>query len=1134
MLILKRSPQQESALTGFLQDMQNPHSHSYHQFLTPEEFGTRYGASDSDLAAVRQWLEGQGFTVAGANKGRTAIEFSGTVGQVQTAFQTAIHRFNVGGTEHWANVTDPQIPVALAAVVGGVASLNDFKPLPSLIKGRAAKWNSQSHSFSPDVTVSASGNQYLFVGPGDAATIYDTPSSLNTRLASGQATYDGTGVNIGIAGTTQYDGSDISYRLLFGLPYTNNDSVVYDGNLDNIDTDADGTEAIADMEIAGAVAPAAHLTYYAAGDTAFQPGLFLAIYRAIDDDQVNILSVSYIECEAALGASGNLEVLNAWEQAAAQGITVTVASGDSGSAGCDNPNLVTAATQGFAVNGLASTPYNIAVGGTDFDGLSKNFSTYVGSNSSNFTSALSYIPENPWNDSTSSNGTLSVNKPFIDTSGETNIWAGGGGASSAADNAGGYPKPQWQQDFSPSNVGTVRDVPDVSLFSGDGLYGGAWALCEESTSDCDSGANSSIHSVGGTSTSTPAFAGILALVNQKVGAATRLGQANWVLYHLAQTTPSIFHSITTGNISVYCSSGSPNCGSNNFLSGYNAQSNYSMAVGLGSVDATLLVNHWLDDSFASTTTTLSLDKTTFQHGTPVTITAGVNPNAATGNIAITDNYASQPKATGSSATTVLALSAGAASGTFGQFPGGSYNVYANYGGDGTYGGSISQPVAVTVTPENSTLNFAVGSVNSKGQLVNASGATVPLGSLISVNAMPIGASQSGSATPVTNATGTVTFSDTATGYTSPWNAQANLDSTGTAEANSPNFQAGTHTITASYGGDLSYNASNAGPISFTVAKAQTSVSVVAASASTIGEQVGFTALVASPIPFNTISPTGNVTFTDATNNTVLGTGNASPGCAGNTSTACSSAYLNIDSTQLMPGANSIVASYTGDSNFNGGGPSSPVAVTCNASCWNAFGERLTLAFYQQSSGIISAGGTITTTVEVGESGGFTGGVNLTCTITGNNPADQHVPTCSFNPTTGTITTDPRQDPTSLLTISSTAPTTTTSSDHASGSRLRGAGAAMLASLLIMLVPGVRRRGRYLGVILSIVLTMGWMTACGGGGSTTSAGSGNGGGGGGTSTTIPGTTPDTYTVTFRAADAATGTVTAADYFTFKVN
>ena len=1137
LLILKRSPQQEADLQSFLQSVQQPTSPDYRKFLSPEEFGKRYGLSNADLAKVQQWLKSHGFTVANVNKGRTAIEFSGTVSQLQQTFHTSIHRFLVGGAGHWANMSDPQIPAALAPVVAGVANLNDFKPHSHLILGPAGKWNPQLHRFTPELTITSNGSKYLFVGPGDAATIYDSPNTFNTKLASGQAKYDGTGVTIGIVGDTFLnDSGSFFYHSLFGVSTLNGPTTVYDGDQSNMVQDADETEAILDTEVSSGLAPGANVVYYAAGDTVFQPGLFLAIYRAIDDNKADILSVSYGECEASLGAAGNLQILNAWEQAAAQGITVTVSSGDSGSAGCDDQDTETVATQGLAVNGFASTPYNIAVGGTDFDILSQSFLTYVSATDSpNYTSALSYIPENPWNDSTAVNGLLAADTVYTNGSGEPNIVAGGGGASSLGTGSAGYAKPLWQEDFALSGIDTVRDLPDVSLLAGNGQYEALWALCIGADSDCSSGDNSTIHGVGGTSAAAPAFAGILAMINQKMGTSTRLGQANWVLYKLAQTTPTAFHQITTGNDSVHCSASSPDCGANGFLTGYNAGASYNLATGLGSVDISALVNAWASDSLTATSTTLSLNKTTFTHGTSVNFTSDVNPAAATGNVAIITNYASQAQATTSVSPFRLALSGGSASGSYSELPGGTYDVYANYSGDGNYAGSIAQPVQVMVSPENSTLNFSVDAVSSNSQASSIAGQTVPLGTLITLNAQPIGASQASSPTPIVNATGAVVFTDSNSGGLSTGFGNVPLDSTGNAEANTYSLNAGAHSISASYSGDLSYNPSSAGPINFTVSKAPTAITVTSTASSIISGSLTVEAQIATSLPSNALTTTGSVIFTDNTSNTVLGSvpaGSASQ-CTPATS-LCFSAALSVPVTQFVAGANNVVATYSGDSNFAGSGPSAAVVITCVAGCYTATGQTLSLSFGQESNADIAPGGTVTAIVSVGPGGGFTGAVNLTCTIAGKTSGDQNIPTCSFSPAQVDVTNSD-QAVTSTITINTTAATTTAflypARDNTGRRRWLAAGGAALASVLLLGFAPRRFKRRYLMGLLGLVLAVSWMSACGGGGSS---GAGGGGGGGGGGTTIPGTTADTYTVTFHAADATSGTVTAQDYFNFIVN
>ena len=1119
MLILRRSPQQDADLESFLRSVQDPASPSFHAYLTPELFGLRFGPSDEDLTAVQTWLRSHGFTVARVNKGRTAIEFSGTVDQVQAAFHTAIHRFNIHGAQHFANIADPQIPAALAPVVAGVSSLNDFKPTPNLVKGPVAQWNTQAGRFIPELTATVSGNKYLFVTPGDAATIYNSPNNMNAKFANGQTAYDGTGVVIGVVGTTGLDNTGTWYRTLFGLPAATNNAIIFDGDQGNIDPNADQTEATLDFGISGGLAPRAGIYYYAAGDTDFQSGLFLAIYRAIDDNKVDILSVSYTECEAVLGAAGNLQVLNAWQQAAAQGIAVTVASGDSGSAGCDNPNLVTEATQGFGISGFASTPYNIAVGGTDFNTLATQFATYVGStNSSNYTSALGYIPEEPWNDSTSTNGALASNTPLKDSKGNTNIWAGGGGPSTAGNNAAGYVKPAWQQGFTPSNNDSVRDVPDVSLLAGSGLYNAFWAICIGN--DCMDGPNSSIHGIGGTSAAAPAFAGMLALVQEKTG--IRLGQATWVLYKLAQTNPSAFHAVTTGNISVVCEASSPNCGSNGFLTGYNASSGYSLAAGLGSVDATALVNHWGDVIQTATTTTLALGKTSFVHGTPVAVTVSVSPTVATGQVAIENNYTSQNLSTGSTPPSLVTLSSGAGSETFSQFPGGTYNVWAHYPGDGSHAGSVSQPVQVTVTPEDTTIQFSAYTVDQNHNLVDLSGKTIPFGSLVWLNARPIGVSQSGSSNPISNATGTVAFNDPSLSY----GLSATLiDSTGLAEFNTIQLPGGRHSISVDYYGDLSYNRSSAGPVTFTIAGIPTTISLSAAVTSTIGSNITIDANLSANLPPNAVSPTGAVTFTNTTTGKVLGTGIPIGACTGAT-TLCIPYALAVMSTQLAPGANSIVAEYGGDTNYDDSGRSPAFTLTCNASCYNASGYTLGLAFYQMNppNGTIGAGSSLTTSVAVDPGGGFTGAVNLTCSVAGKKTNDQNIPTCGFNPAQVNIT-DPKAAVETLLTVNTTAQTS--NAVKVSHVRwVRSPNAIALGALVLCMLPIRRFRRRFL-LIAAMLLFVGGFSSCGGG---SIGGSGGGSGGG---NTIQGTTPDTYVISFRAVDAATGTVTAQDYFNIAV-
>jgi subtilase family serine protease len=544
LLLLKRPAEQEAALRQYIATVHTPGTANYHHWLTPAQIGSQFGPADSDVQAVVAWLQSQGFAVAKVSAARTTIEFSGTAGQIENTFLTKIHSFQLDGVNHVANVSDPQIPAALAPVIAGLSPLNDFhpKPMHTAPLGRTAtpaptSENPRAMSIQPrgrnraDLTFTDSqGGLGYGVAPADFATIYDVPNStLNTSYSGTNLT--GAGVHIGIAGDSNVDLANVTnYRSLFGLPATPAPTVIVDGNDPGTGT-GDEVEALLDLEVTSAVAPGANITLYTAQDTTFQSGLFLAIQRALDDNTISILNVSFGGCEAYQGLAGNQEINNFWEQAAAQGISVTVSTGDSGSAGCDNPNTETAAVQGTNVNGIASTPFNIAVGGTDFNQTSSNAPTYWSSTNNPTTrgSALKYIPEIPWNDSTSTIGSFANNVPTT-IGGNTNISGAGGGASGCTDAtvdsngnisscAGGYPKPAWQSSFATS---LFRELPDVSLFAADGLHQSAWVLCasgigadQPTDLDCTlSGGSYNFQLIGGTSASSPAFAGVLALVSQ--------------------------------------------------------------------------------------------------------------------------------------------------------------------------------------------------------------------------------------------------------------------------------------------------------------------------------------------------------------------------------------------------------------------------------------------------------------------------------------------------------------------------------------------------------------------------------------------------------------------------------------------
>src|SRR5579862_1756682 len=211
LLLLQRSAQQEAALQQMIDAQQTKGSGSYHAWLTPEEFGKQFGPSDADVQAVTDWLTRQGFQVAKVAAGRTAIEFSGNAAQVRNAFHTEIHRFAMNGEEHFANVSEPAIPAALAPVVKGVAALNTFPRKAHLHNKGVYRWNRDTGEIKPLFTFGTPVN--FAIAPADFAKVYNIPNFDVPGV------HDGTGQIIAVIGQSNIDANDvIAFRTLFNLP----------------------------------------------------------------------------------------------------------------------------------------------------------------------------------------------------------------------------------------------------------------------------------------------------------------------------------------------------------------------------------------------------------------------------------------------------------------------------------------------------------------------------------------------------------------------------------------------------------------------------------------------------------------------------------------------------------------------------------------------------------------------------------------------------------------------------------------------------------------------------------------------------------------------------------------------------
>ena len=623
LLVLTRSQGQESALIKLLDAQTNNSSPNFHHWLTPEQFGQEFGLASADLELVRSWLISQGFRVNNVSNGRTLIVFSGDAGLVRNAFHTQIHKYVVNGEEHWANTSDPQIPAALTPVVSGVVGLQNFHTKPMHHVAGVFSRSKDTGVVKPLFTFSSSVcppfPTCYAVGPFDFAAIYNILPLWNAGI-------DGTGQTIAIVGKSNINLQDVrDFRSLFGLPAREPVVIIPPGSTDpGITGDKGETEADLDVEWSGAVAKNATIMFVTSASAATD-GAIISAMHVIDANLAPIMSVSFGKCEFSLGSSENQVFNQLWQKAAAQGITVLVAAGDQGSASCDSNGAPTPApaVQGLEVSGVASTPWDVAVGGTDFNDLT-NATTFwnPSSNSTTQASAKGYIPETTWNESCTnadfgSNSEANCNSPKL--SGFVKVVGGSGGASNctsptgldASSCAGGYAKPSWQTGNGVPNDGR-RDIPDVSLFASDGFHASFYVICQSDKTNNSCNLNSPFTNfvgIGGTSASSPAFAGIMALVIQKVN--SRQGNANPVLYSLAAqqsgsscnsnsgpANSCVFNDITTGTNAMPCLPGTLNCVTTNagdkfgILSGYDASAGYDLATGLGSINAANLVNNW--------------------------------------------------------------------------------------------------------------------------------------------------------------------------------------------------------------------------------------------------------------------------------------------------------------------------------------------------------------------------------------------------------------------------------------------------------------------------------------------------------------------------------------------------------------
>ncbi len=1182
LLVLKRSAEQEAALRTLLDGQQIKSSPNFHMWLTPEQFGQQFGPADADIQAVTDWLTSQGFQVDHVATGRTVIEFSGTAGQVRQAFHTEIHKYVVKGEEHWANASDPQIPAALAPVVAGFASLNNFPRKPSHHLLGAFSRSKATGEVKPQFTYpttcpsGTSGNCYWFaIGPTDFATIYNVSPLWSAKT-------DGTGQTIAISQQSDINPQDVAdFRTMFGLPTSGNYlQVIYNGPDPGLLLDTgDETEADLDVQWAGAVAKGATVDLVVSESTETTYGTDLSALYIIDNNLAPIMSESYSGCEAFLGNSGIAFYNTLWEQGAAQGITILLSAGDSGSAGCDSGE--TAAQYGLAISGMASTPFNVVVGGTDFNDAS-SLSTYwsTTNNSTTQSSAKSYIPETTWNDSCANTGNLGGCSSGVSSEG-FDLVAGGGGPSNCANSTyestpegteiictAGIAKPAWQTGSGVPSDG-VRDVPDVSLFASNGYNGSFYVICEtDYTSQTGGGASCDLSSpyqdflgLGGTSAGTPAFAGIMAMVNQKYG---RQGNANYVLYPMAAQTGAscastasmastanasscIFYDVQVGNNSVACVMGSPDCNNagtgdygilvnpnNTTQAAWLTTAGYDYATGLGSVNANNLVQGW-KSLFTLTGTTLCMGTPcattpiTTTHGTPVNFTATVTP-AATGDVSLIAQAGSSPS--NSTGIGPFPLSSGAVSGSTNMLPGGTYGVTAHYAGNGTDGSSDSPAVTVTVNPETSNTlvqlvsedcngNFTYGVTSVQyGYNIVCSGA-VYLGYWLrvdvtnssgSLNSSDYGGLAGGCYSSSTTGiptypcpTGQVTVTDSSALAPADLGAPSgtkfgkySLNSQGNAEDQFIQLPAGANNVVATYAGDTSYIGSKSATDTVTVNQAPTTVTATGC-ATDVQTQC-----------LTTVTPGQSVTLTATVGTSSIGfapTGavNFLNGVSPITGTV-TYASANPPTSATNPYASltaTLVTSFTTTATITAQyvgdiNYSGSTSSPAVTITVTSGTPDFSVVPVPNTMAIASPGATGTTSITIGPINGFTGTVTLSCAV----PTAMTGATCSLASTTITPSTS------TILTVKTTAPSTVIGLFN-SPRWLAPLGGAIFAAFFLLLIPTKRRRLKLAFGSLFLVLMGAALVACGG-----------------SSTVIPplsgGTPAGTYTVTVTGTSTIAGT------------
>jgi subtilase family serine protease len=1063
-VVVARAPQVQTAFEQLLDAQQNPNSPRYHQWLTPERIGAEYGPTQHDLDALTGWLTAQGLTVTEVSPSRVLVRATASAGVVAKAFQTQFRQFTLNGKPQFSVTAEPSIPAALSPIVAAIAGLSQVElvplshvqPIAAPIRGGAA----------PEYTTGTNPPVY-YVFPADFATIFD----LNPLYS---ANIEGSGQHVAIIGESQISVSDITeFESLSNLP-SNTPNIIIPANGVNPGTIvADEGESDLDLQRVIGVAPAVTADFVISGTLGSEQGIDVAINWEVNSLKDPVMTISYGACEADAGAANT----NAWNalmsQAASEGITVFVSSGDAGAAGCETAFAAATPPQKLSINYLCASQYVTCVGGTEFNDTASPATYWSSGNGSGEESALSYIPEGAWNESTT-----------------TSVAASGGGASTV------IVKPSFQTGTGVPADG-FRDVPDVAFpaASHDGYFG-----CEADVTFSGGGTGNCANGGGivfsGTSAAAPGWAGVAALLNEKLGGAGQ-GNLNPLIYRLASTANgSPFHDATPATSGVspcllttpsLCNNSTPGSASlTGGLAGYALTTGYDQVTGWGSIDVYNFVNLAAGGvALSATTTTLTATATSITTSQTVIFSSTVSSTSGTPTGSV--QFSSNGMALGAPVTLVNGVAASPAE-TFSTI--GTYTISSVYSGSSAYADSAAPALTLNVTSTGKTASTTT---------LTATATTATPTATVGFTATVAGSG--------TTPTGTVQFKLNGTNLGS-----AVAISGGSASLPAQTLALGSDVVTAVYSGDSTFSASTSNSVTVTVT-ALTSATSIAESATTTNT-AGYlvfsgtvTGVNGGPVPTGTLS---------------LYSG-GSP--ALNTPLALTSGSLAVAVSGVPVGTYAIYWVYSGDANYSPS-QSSPINFTVSSS----FVPTYTLAATNASVSAV-AGAAASNTITLASANGYLSNVALSCsaTYTGSSTDTIVEPSCTFSPAAINLGTDLANQSsnihvnaagvyeTSTVTLATVVPHDIKRAGTTSSLLLEGLGGSAFAGLLLCAIPGVRRRRMWNALAAVLVLAaLAGVGGCGGSSSPT-------GGGGGTPP-LTGSPSGAYTITVIGTGGVTTTFT----------